>query len=391
MNALRLVMVSSRYWPLVGETERFIANLARQLRGQVSEITILTARWGSEWAAEAVHRETRMVRLPYAPRGGWNTFRYIRSVGRWLKEHARDLDVVYVTNVRQEAHAVLGALWGKQVAVVLRARGDDCRWFRSTHLGWRVKRRWTEADAIVAPTKSMTSELLASGCNSPHVYRIANGAEVAGPRTVGMRNAARTALAEVNHDLAVADYAPIAVWVGRLEEGQHLFELVEAWRALAARWPSSRLWLLGDGPLREALHARIVDCQLRYQVLLPGTFDELDDVFAAADVFVATTPGSDGGQFLLEAMAAQLPVVAADAPECRELVQADVHGVLVRPGEWGALTEAVGGLFDDPRLAEQYGAAARRRVQQAFPADRMAGEHLQLFQRVAGHRQQLVR
>ena len=381
MSVLRLVMVTPRYWPLVGETERFASHLAVGLRPHV-ETTVLTARWSSDWPADVRHRETPVVRLPSAPRGGWGTFRYARSVARWLRHHQREVDVVYAMNLRQDAWAATRALRGARTAIVLRAQGGDCRWLETVPWGRRL-RHWTcQADAIVAPARAVARELESAGHGRPPIHVIANGVEAAAPRTAALRYQARLALAEANPDLAAAEYAPVAVSVGSLEDRSSLFALVEAWRPIAARWPSAKLWLLGDGPVRQPLYERIVDRGLHRQVLLPGTFDDLSDVFYAADLFVAWGAVCDGGQFLLEAMAAGLPVVAADTEAHRELVAHGAHGLLVPRGVGAALAEAIGALLADPARGARCGENARRRVLQGFTPARMAGEHRDLFQRI---------
>ena len=223
----------------------------------------------------------------------------------------------------------------------------------------------------MASTDRIRSDLLRAGYLAERIPCIRNGAW-AGPRKdPALRYQARAALAEINQDLAVAEYAPVAVAAGPLCAGRHLFELVAAWRTIAARWPSARLWLLGDGPLRETLYERIVEDGLHQQVVLPGCFDDLLDVFQAADVFVAPAPATEGAQFALEAMAAGLPVVAADGPDYRGVVEDGASGLLVPPGDCSALAKALTSLFDAPQLGAQWGLAGRRRVAD----DLSAGPH----------------
>jgi glycosyltransferase involved in cell wall biosynthesis len=320
--------------------------------------------------------------LPHAPLGGWSTFRYVRSLARWLRAHRHSVDLVYVMNLRHEAYAAIGALRNHGVGVVLRPRPADCLWLETAPLGARLKRRFFQADAIVASTDRIRDDLLRAGYAAERIPRIRNGAWVGPHKDSALRYQARAALAEINLDLAVAEYAPVAVAAGPLCEGRHLFELVAAWRTIADRWPSARLWLLGDGPLRETLYERIVDYGLHHQIVLPGSFDELLDVFQAADVFVAPTPATEGAQFALEAMAAGLPVVAADGPDYREVVEHGVSGLLVAPGDGPALAQALTSLFDAPQLGAQWGLAGRRRVADDLSAARATQLHLQLFERI---------
>jgi glycosyltransferase involved in cell wall biosynthesis len=75
-------------------------------------------------------------------------------------------------------------------------------------------------------------------------------------------------------------------------------------------------------------------------------------------------------QDILEAMAAGTPVVAANVGGNPELVEDGVTGMLVSPGDCGALAEAILRLACDPALRHQMGAAARERAESEFSVAR---------------------
>ena len=181
MSPLRLVLLSPRYWPLVGETEQFVAELAEGLRHEAVVPTILTARWSGDWPPETVHRELPVIRLSPPPVSNWSTYRYLCSLARWLRSHRREIDIVYAMNLRHEAYAAIGAVRGLPVGVVLRARSDDCRWHDSSLRGARMRRRAAEADAIVAPTRAVCREVTEAGFRT--VHPICNGVTPAEPVT----------------------------------------------------------------------------------------------------------------------------------------------------------------------------------------------------------------
>jgi glycosyltransferase involved in cell wall biosynthesis len=383
MNDLRLVMITPRYWPLVGETERWVAHLARALRPHIERVTVLTGCWDAAWPREVVHQETRVVRLGPPPRRGWHRFRYARSVGRWLREQGPEIDVVYAVNLRYDANIAVGSAKNGRFAVVLRTWSGNGHWLDAAPRRGRLKRLLAIADAAIAPTRSLANDLLVAGYSPAQIHQIPDAAPSTVSRTAATRFEARVALAEANYDLQIAEYAPLAVCVGRLHKGRNLNRLVDAWALIAARWPAARLWFLGDGPLRQALHQRVRDAGLQHQVFLPGTFDELSEIFLAADVFVAPETTNDGHAIMLEAMAAGVPVVATDTEEHGEILEHGVHGLLVAPGNRQDFAQALETLLEAPERAAQYGAAARRRVEQRYSLAQVAEEHLQLFQRLA--------
>jgi len=384
MNGLRLLIVSPRYWPLVGDQERAHANLVEQLCRRGVATTVLTAKWHASWPDLVLHRQAWVVRLSHAPRGGWATFRYLRELTRWISEHRPDFDVVYVMNLRQEAYAVLSALPPPGPAVVLQAQRagwtGDCAWQERARFGKRVRKHCREAAAIVATCEASAQELRSAGYSQ--VTLIPSGAAEAPPRSASDRFRARAALAEVNCDLFVAEYTPVAVCVEQFDERRGLADLIRAWVPIAARWPATRLWLIGDGPLREALYEQIVDLGLQHHIQMPGSFDDLRELLLAGDVYVSASPDFGFTPTLAEAMAAGLPVVACDSPDVRELIEPRVQGILVPPGDVRSLTQALALLFESAQLAAQLGLAAWRRVRERFPLSRTVEQHLELFQRL---------
>ncbi|MCA9053551.1 MAG: glycosyltransferase family 4 protein [Planctomycetaceae bacterium] len=385
MNQLRLLMVTPRYWPLVGDTERVTSRLAHEFCARGCSTTILTARWNNDWPASVVHRHAIVKRLPGSPRGGWTTFRYMRALARWVREHQNDFDVVYVMNLRQDAYAIAGALRAIGPPVVLRAQRagatGDCYWQEHARFGGRIRKRCHGAAAIVASTEIGVEELLRAGYSS--IHQIEYGADEMEPRSAASRYHARVALADVNQDLEVAEFAPVAICVDRFTEGRGLAELIRAWFPIADRWPSAKLWLIGDGPLRDSLYEGIVDLGLRQQISMPGSFDELSELYHAADVFVSASTDFGTSQAMVEAMAAGLPIVASSTPDMRELMDDGVHGFLVPPDDRRRLSERISQMFESTELAFQLGLAARRRVRECLSLDRVVDDHLTLFHRLA--------
>ena len=85
---------------------------------------------------------------------------------------------------------------------------------------------------------------------------------------------------------------------------------------------------------------------------------------------------------LLEAMASGLPIVASKVSGTVQAIIPNETGLLVPPGDVQRLTEAIEQLLSDPARAQAMGAAARRRVEAEFSAQKQADEHLALYHRL---------
>ncbi len=383
MNPLRLVLVTRRFWPRVGGPEKVTAQLAAELAGRGCRVTVLTAAWDCRWPARITLRGVPVVRLPHPPRPGWRTLRYVRSVARWLRRNQDRCDLVYVSGLKHEAYAALRALRGR-VPVVLRAekagRRGDCVWQIEARCGWRIKRQCMKAAAFVGGNVAVQRELQAAGYPRPRIHHVADGVPAAPPRTATARTMARSALAAVNSTLQVSDWVPLAVCTGRLRRDKELRKLIAAWRPIVARWPNARLWLAGERSDWAAPMKQIGALNLTGRVLPIGVFDEVDQLLAAADLFVS--PAAEGGTplSLLEAMAAGLPIVAVDSPGNRAAITPGQHGLLVPVADPRAFSDAIVRLIDRPELAARLGEAARERAVAEFSLEKMVDRHQTLFE-----------
>ena len=163
--------------------------------------------------------------------------------------------------------------------------------------------------------------------------------------------------------------------VGRLVPKKGMDVLVEA--AGRLRVPFS-LRIVGAGPERERLEAAIRARRLAGRVWLTGpvTHAELPACYAEADVVVVPSVVDPSGDrdglpnVVLEAMASARPVVASDVAAISTAVAHRQSGLLVPPGDPGALAAALTERAAAPRLRAALSAAARRRVERDFELGR---------------------
>ena len=85
---------------------------------------------------------------------------------------------------------------------------------------------------------------------------------------------------------------------------------------------------------------------------------------------------------LLEAMATGLPIVASEVSGTIQAIFPGETGLLVPPGNVEKLVEAIRQLLSDPAHAWAMGAAARRRAEAEFSAQKQADQHLALYRRL---------
>ena len=176
----------------------------------------------------------------------------------------------------------------------------------------------------------------------------------------------RHARAEARAMLGIGRDERVLLSVGRIEPFKGTDALV---RAVALLRERVRMVVVGgreDEPgvawLRDAARANGVSSLLDWRAAVPQS--DLPAYYAAADVCVVPSLHEMFGLVALEAMACGTPVVASDAGGLRELVRHSETGLLCKPGDAGALAEALDALLGDASLAERMG------VKGAFRAER---------------------
>jgi L-malate glycosyltransferase len=112
-----------------------------------------------------------------------------------------------------------------------------------------------------------------------------------------------------------------------------------------------------------------------------GEREDVPELVRALDVLLLPSWEEPFGRALIEAMAMGVPVVATSVGGPPEILEDGHQGFLVEPRRPGAWAQAIRRLAEDPRLAEEMGAAGRRRVEDAFTVEhhlaavRVAYEH----------------
>ena len=376
---LRIAIVSRRFWPLVGGAERVLRSLSAALVRQGHAVTLLTQHWQRAWPETETLDGFRVVRLPATRARFIGTASYVRRLGRRLRQHADQYDVVYVSMLKHSAYAAVRAGRACGLPVVLRPEcsgpSGDVHWQRAARFGRRIAAVCRQADGVVAISPAIREELTDAGYDPGRIVHLPNGVSVPEATSPGQRAAAR-------NDLTLGP-GPIAVFTGRLAPQKNLEVLVQAWARVHQQRPKAQLVLVGDGPESARLREEVHGLHLATLVRFAGEVQVVDPYLRAADVFVL--PSRDEGMSisLLEAMAHGLPVVASDIPGNRALVEDGVTGLLTGAGSPDGVAAAIEATLSDPDAAARRARTARQRVVDNYSIDAVARRHAEWFARLA--------
>ncbi|AIR90821.1 glycosyltransferase [Pseudomonas cremoricolorata] len=216
--------------------------------------------------------------------------------------------------------------------------------------GWLTVQMCRSAvvDQVVCVARSIAEQLRTGGVAPNKLQVIANGLPDSAPAP----------------QVSTPNGQWLAGYVGRLsqEKGPDLF--LDCLIPLCQRYPQLHAVMLGDGPQRAALQARIDAAGLATRIRLPGFQDDMPAWLAQLDALVISSRTEGTPMVLLEAMQQHLPVVAFAVGGIPDVIEHRHSGLLAAPLAVGELAEHLQTLFADPALARQLAQAAYARQRQ---------------------------
>jgi glycosyltransferase involved in cell wall biosynthesis len=221
---------------------------------------------------------------------------------------------------------------------------------------------------LVAVGPQVRDDLLAVGIGRPQQYAVVPPGISLGP--LPDRSEAR---AELGIDLD----ADVVLYVGRLTRIKRPDRLLEVARRLRDVRPSAVVVVAGDGEL--AASARAEAESLSDAVRFLGWRDDLETLYAAADIVLLTSDNEGTPVSLIEAAHAGRPVVATDVGSTCHVVD-DGHTGLLCPADAGALADAVLDLLGDPERRAAMSAAAPQHAADRFGRRRLVTDTEALYE-----------
>jgi glycosyltransferase involved in cell wall biosynthesis len=154
--------------------------------------------------------------------------------------------------------------------------------------------------------------------------------------------------------------------VARLQPEKGVANFLKAAARVVQVFPRAHFVIAGDGPLRQELVALAEDLGLRDRVHFLGFRSDASALMKSLDVLVVPSLTEGSPLVTLEAMAAGTPIVASAVGGIPDQVRHGKEGLLVPPGDTGAIGDAILDLLRHPARARRLGEAGRRRVASRF-------------------------
>jgi glycosyltransferase involved in cell wall biosynthesis len=178
--------------------------------------------------------------------------------------------------------------------------------------------------------------------------------------------------------------------VGRLQPVKDQALLIEAYtdalRADPQALEASSLVIVGDGPCRESLSARVQALGMSDRIVLTGPRNDVAEVLRGFDLFVLPSLAEGISNTILEAMATGLPVLATRVGGNADLVLDGQTGTIVPAADRSAMTAALLAYGRDAALRRAHGRAGRLRAEREFSLDAMMRAYTDLYARQVARR-----
>lgn len=150
------------------------------------------------------------------------------------------------------------------------------------------------------------------------------------------------------------DHAGInIVTVGRLSKEKNQLRLIKSVEKLSHKYKNLSLTILGEGTQRKEIEEYISTHNIGGFVRLMGNVDDVEEYFTEADVFALSSDYEGLPLVILEAMAAELPIISTDVGGIKDIVTD--NGILVPLGDEASFESALEKVVSDANLRNQMG------------------------------------
>ena len=160
--------------------------------------------------------------------------------------------------------------------------------------------------------------------------------------------------------------------------------LLQAMEMILKEIPVAKLMLVGWGPKEQELRDDVRKMGLQNNVIFTGKLPHEDvfEVLAVTDIFVLSSLWEGFGLVIGEAMAMGKPVVATRTDGSELLVVDNETGLLVPPGDYRSLAQAVIQLLQNPGLMQKMGDLGRQRIQAFFTPEIFIQQHESFYNEI---------
>jgi len=426
----RIYIVIATFLPMVGGAEKQALLHARSLQERGFAVTIVTLRHDRAWLPREVIEGVSTVRVAGKLLGDREKLpgplrKLLYLIGllvmSWtLWQHRQHFDVIHLYQLGLQALVVGLAcrLTGKPLVISVRCTDAGKRanlpdmssllagsldapapWLKIdgqarrdddlAQLEWLGKPvvRFTRSllqhiHAVIIILSSRTQDYLTEHDFSlPNIILIPNGVDI---------TRFHSTRADISNPAQQDERTHVVVCVSRLTYQKGIDVLLQAWRIVQQESLEARLIIVGIGPLQAQLERLAQAFDVQGSIEFAGLHHDVPAQLHRASLAVLPSYFEGMSNALLEAMSCGLPCVATRVSGNEDIINHGFNGLLVEPGDYQGLAEALLKLLRDPVLVLRLGHAARETIEKHYSLEHITDIYVELYQRIAGCRLRLM-
>ncbi len=361
-----------------GGAERHLVTLAAALAARGHRIAVAGLKAGDVLEPSLIEGGVDRI-LCCNSRGGLD-LAAIATLARTIDREAPA--VLVATSQYSLMFGVLARKWARRscaLAFICHSMGVVQRG-SAARLRFLVYRQfYAQADSVIFVSRLQRDYFAAMGIAPPRRTVVSSGVDLQrfAPHAVPAQAASLGKMLGVDHHALLIGMCAV------LREEKRHSDMLEAVAALRREGLAARLLLVGDGPMRARIAARIAQLALHDAVLMPGFLDDVRPAIALCDVMALTSDAETFPIASLEYLAMGKPVVASDVGGMREQIEHDHNGLLYPCGDIAALSGALA-LCADPATRARLGRNALISAHERFSLAAMVARYEALFAGLSG-------
>ncbi len=350
MKALCVAMVTETYPPEVNGVARTIGLMAEGLCRRGHAVQLVRPRQNGHdhpGAGELLARGLAIPRYPQLKMGLPAGAALSRA---WSQERP---NVVHIATEGPLGWSALAAAQKLEIPVATDFHTNFQTYSRHYGFAWLarpvmayLRRFHNRAHCTMVPTAEMAEALAAAGFRGLRI--VGRGVN---PQVFSPQRRSR----ELRAGWGADEDTPVALCVSRFAPEKNFPLVIRAFEEMRRVQPATRLVLVGDGPMGDALRRRNVGCVIAGR-LVNG---ELSAHYASADVFLFPSTTETFGNVTLEAMASGLGIVAYRYAAARQHLEHERSALLAPFDDAEAFLALARRMAREPVLARRLGVAAR--------------------------------
>jgi len=355
----------------VGGTQKMLYETIKNMDRDKYQIVVCSLKKGGIYGKILSDLDIKIISLKMNNRSGLlNIFIFIPSVLKLSKIiHKEKIDIVhswlFQANIISRISARLAGV--NRVISSVRVMEQEKKWQLSIE---RITSNLCKK--IIVNSRALKNFLLERNvADGEKIEVIYNGIEVS----------ENTDKRKIFKELGLKENEKIIGTVGRLHKQKGIEYFLESAKIiLPSVGFSLKFIIVGDGPERKKLESKARRLGIKNEVLFTGIREDAINLISIMDIFVLPSLWEGTPNVVLEAMLWGKPVISTEVGGVPELIENQVDGILVKPGNPVALADAVLQALKNERESIQMGIRAKEKVKKYFSIEKMVEQTEKLYQ-----------